>query len=97
VPPTGSVVTQVAGVVVLLAMASLLVLALRDRGNSWRRMNGLGRAQTVAAFVTAVGLGVAPLVDSEVVVAIWVVGVFVTLAVTLVRWRRREPVFPSWF
>jgi hydrogenase-4 membrane subunit HyfE len=97
VPPLASIVVQGASVVLLAATAVLLVLAFRRRHDAPRTRTRLETVQTGTIVLAAVGLGLSAFVDTEVVDALWVVGVFATLAIAVARWRRREPVLPFWF
>jgi hypothetical protein len=96
VPLASSIVFQIASVGVLVSAVGLVAIAFRERGQSERTPTRLERAQTVSIAVAAIALGIYGLFDLAIANAIWVVAVFVTLAITAARWRKNEPLLPDW-
>lgn len=94
--PVASVAFQAAGAIVLVATIGMLVQAYRGRGAATRSPSRLERAQAAAITIAAVGLAVSAFVDSEVISALWTAGVFATLGIALLRWRRNERPVPDW-
>lgn len=94
--PTAAIVSQVVAVVLLIGIAVGLVRAYRERGTSSTPVGTLEQVQGAAVVLAVVGLALSTFVDADVVDAVWVVGVFGTAALALVRWRRGERPLPRW-